>query len=458
MRDLLRRADYEPPQALLHWLLVGPWQGRKALVARLGREVNDPINELLNAANAYASAHTPSLVGFLAWFDAGGGELKRDAEGGGGLVRVMTVHGSKGLQAPIVILADATGNPDASPTRGLTLEEDLPGGGGRTVPLPALRNGEKAGRILASEAAARAAERQEHWRLLYVAMTRAEEALFIGGALGKREKEPAPESWYARLKPLFESDELADPLWGARQEWGARAQPIALAPHSEPDAAITLPEWATTPVGAEPRPPRPLAPSSAGTERAADPPLPPEVARIAARRGVLIHRLLERLPDIAPERRAEAGEAWLARQARELDPTDRADMLTSALAVLGKPAFAEVFSTAALAEVPLAATVGGLVIAGTADRLLIEPHKVTVVDFKTARRPPASVADIPESTLRQMAAYAAALEVIYPGREVSAAVLYTHAPQLFVIPQELLAARKGLLSTTSESFPLAPVE
>jgi ATP-dependent helicase/nuclease subunit A len=458
LRDLLRLADFEPPQALLHWLLVGPWQARKALVARLGREVNDPIDELLNAANAYASTQTPSLVGFLAWFDAGEGELKREADGGGGLVRVMTVHGSKGLQAPIVILADATGNPDSSPTRGLTLAENLPGGGGRTVPIPSLRKDEKAGPVATAEAAARAAEREEHWRLLYVAMTRAEEALFIGGALGKREKEPAPDSWYARLKPLFEAEELADPIWGARTEWGRAAEPVPVSRRAETAPTPDLPAWATTPVGPEPRPPRPLAPSAAGNERAADPPLPPEAARVAARRGVLIHRLLERLPDVPPERRLEAGRAWLARQGADLDQVERDAMLDSALAVLADPAFAQVFSPAALAEVPLAATVGGIVIAGTADRLLIEPNRITVIDFKTARRPPASLAEVPESTLRQMAAYAATLEVIYPGREICAAVLYTHAPRLIAIPGAELAARKGLLSTDAESFPPTPVE
>ncbi|MEO6388381.1 MAG: UvrD-helicase domain-containing protein, partial [Croceibacterium sp.] len=181
---LLARADFEPPQALLHWLLVGPWDGRRKLVARLGREANDPLDELLNAALAFSAAHTPSLQGFIHWFDVGEGELKRDAGASAGMVRVMTVHGAKGLQAPIVILADATGNPDSSPTRGLTLTDELPGGGGRTVPLPDLRGEEKVGRIAAAEAQVAEEERQEHWRLLYVAMTRAEEALFIGGALG----------------------------------------------------------------------------------------------------------------------------------------------------------------------------------------------------------------------------------------------------------------------------------
>ena len=133
-------------------------------------------------------------------------------------------------------------------------------------------------------------------------------------------------------------------------------------------------------------------------------------------------------------------------------------MLAGALAVISEPAFTEVFSPAALAEVPLAATVGGIVIAGTADRLLIEPTRVTVVDFKTARRPPATIDEVPENTLRQMSAYAAALEAIYPGREICAAVLYTQAPRLIAIPAQVLAARKRRLSQEAESFPASPVE
>lgn len=453
LRQLLALADYELPQALLHWMLVGPWQGRKALVARLGREVNDPVDELLNAAAAYAATHTASLAGFIAWFDAGDGELKRESEGAGGQVRVMTVHGSKGLQAPIVILADAAGNPDRSPPRALALPD-----GERAVPLPAVRKEEKAGPILAAEEAAKASDREEHWRLLYVAMTRAEEALFIGGALAKREKEPSENSWYARLRPLFTGDELDDPLWAMRLERGSRAPAVPALGRSDDTTTVALPDWATTPIGPEPKPPRPLAPSSAGAEKGANPPLPPDVAKVAARRGVLVHRLLERLPDIAPDTRQEAARGWLARQADDLPESERADMLASALAVLEEPGFAAVFSAAALAEVPLAATVEGQVIAGTADRLLVEPEKVTVVDFKTARRPPASLAEVPESTLRQMAAYAAALAAIYPGREIAAAVLYTQTPLLIEIPAAVLAARKALLSAKSESFPPPPVE
>ena len=213
-----------------------------------------------------------------------------------------------------------------------------------------------------------------------------------------------------------------------------------------------MPAWATAPIGPEPRPPRPLAPSSAGQDEGADPPFPPGADAFAARRGVLIHRLLERLPEVPPLLRKDIAADWLARQAGDIDEAERAAMLTSALAVLDEPGWAEIFAPGALAEVPLAATVGGQVVAGTADRLLVEKDRVLVVDFKTARRPPAGLADMPKSTLRQMAAYVAALETIYPGRRFEAAVLYTQTPRLVAIPAALLAEWKAALSTNEESF------
>jgi ATP-dependent helicase/nuclease subunit A len=372
----------------------------------------------------------------------------------------MTVHGSKGLQAPIVILADATGAPgDAGdlalvddPLRLATEEQRA-----RKVPLPPLSKDERKGPIAEAEAAAQVAAMQEHWRLLYVALTRAEEALFIGGSLNKNEAKkgvPHVDSWYARLAPLFEAEPVDDPVWQWRKEWGYRAEPLvpddtAGADGNDPPE---LPRWMTTPIGPEPRPPRPLAPSAAGEEAGAEPPLPPDAMRHAARRGSLIHRLLERLPDVPIADRAAAAARWLARHAGDLDDDFRAEMLASAMAVIDHPDFAPIFSPEALAEVPLAATVDGVVVAGTADRLLIEQTRITVVDFKTTRRPPTSAAAIPRATLRQMAAYVAALEAIYPGREVRAGVLYTHAPALFDLSRETLAPHKHALQSAQQSY------
>ena len=461
LREILRRADYDSPQQLLHWILLGALDGRRKLVARLGREANDPIDELLNAANAYASAHTASLQGFIRWFDAGDGELKREAGEGGDQVRVMTVHGSKGLEAPIVILADAAIRPDGAGD--LVLEDELPGSARpRTVPLPGLTKEEKVGPVAEADAAEAAKAMQEHWRLLYVALTRAQEALFITGSLGPRDAKNGPhdDSWYARLAALFDQDEaLADPIWGARWELGEHAAPVApSAPDTDGDGMPLLPDWATTPVGPEPRPPRPLAPSGLGETEGSDPPLPPASVGAAARRGTLIHALLERLPQIAGEDRDGKARAWLERQAGDLAPAEREEMLARATQVLAEPAFAEVFGPRALAEVPLAATVEGQVVMGTADRLLVTADTVTVVDFKTARRPPLSPEAIPDATLKQMAAYVAALETIYPGRRVEAAVLYTQTPQLFALPAARLAAYKTAFAAPQESFALPPVE
>ena len=258
LRELLRRADYHTPQALIAWLLTGPWEGRAQLVARLGSEANDPLDELLNAAFAYEAEHWPSLAGFLTWFDAGTGDLKRDSDSATGQVRVMTVHGSKGLQAPIVILADATGAP--GDPGDLALEDDPFGLGAarkREVPLPPLSKQEKGGPIAEAEDAAKRAAMQEHWRLLYVALTRAEEALFIGGALNKKEAKKGElheDSWYARLAPLFAGEQLDDLVWLWRREWGERAAPLEAGDSAGAGEAVPeLPHWMTAPIGPEPR-------------------------------------------------------------------------------------------------------------------------------------------------------------------------------------------------------------
>ena len=460
LKELLNRADYDTPQDLLAWLLTGPWAARRELVARLGREANDPIDELLNSAFAYQSAHTPSLAGFIEWFDAGTADLKRDSDEAEGQVRVMTVHGSKGLQAPIVILADATddvGKPGdlALPDDPLdTGDEDL-----RHIPLPALKKEELAGPAEEAQEKAKIAAMQEHWRLLYVAMTRAEEALFIGGSLGPKvaKKGPPEDSWYARLEPVFDAMPLEDEIWGARREFGARAEPLVTVDETSGDETpCEPPAWLLTPIGPEPKPPRPLAPSAAGEEQGSDPPLEPEYAGVAARRGTLIHALLERLPNVEPDKRREVASAWLERRAADISEEVREEMLESALGVLDNPQFSQVFSPQALAEVPLTATIDGVVIAGTIDRLLVTEEAITVIDFKTSRRPPETLDDVPQATIKQMAAYVSALGTIYPERTIRAGVLYTQTPQMFELPSSMLDAHKREFGEAQDKF--APLD
>lgn len=449
---MLARADFSTPYRFLEEILSGPLQGRRRLLARLGEEARDPIEELLSAALEFETTATPSLQRFLDWFDRGEVEVKREAEGVLSAVRVMTAHGAKGLQAPVVILADATADPDA--TRGGTLMW-TPDGAEAPIPVFAPRPAERAGPIAEVAADAESRERQEHWRLFYVAATRAEERLIVAGSLSARYRNGPPEaSWYAAAARAF--DTLGVPTGEGRLFHGTTpADPVPARPstHAETSAPTALPDWARSPAPPEARPPRPLAPSSIGEDAVADPP-PTPAMRAAAQRGRLIHGLFERLPAVAPSERRAAADRWLLQVGQVADQGERTALIDTVCGILADPETAALFGAGSLGEVPISAVIeGGLVIAGTVDRLLVTPERVQLVDFKTGRFAPADLAGVPAYHLRQMAAYAAALAVIFPDRPVEAALLYTSAPLLIHLPASLLAAHKPGLGRAEQSLP-----
>ncbi len=446
LREMLRAADNITPYAFLENLLSGALQGRRKLIARLGEEARDPVDELLNAALQFEREGTSSLQQFLDWFDRGETDVVRDAGAAGDAVRVMTVHGAKGLQAPLVILADACADPDTSLERNFrwTIE-------GVVDSLPLFRPRKAEGALVSSlqmsMAAADDKARKEHWRLLYVAMTRAEERLVIAGSLGPRAKGVVPgDSWHAaveRAMVRLESTKTEDAHWGDVLRYGQRAsassapvrQTHDVSRRGAEDAETIRPDWLDRQAPQEARPPRPLAPSSIGQDDVADPP-PGDVMAAAAVRGRLLHALFERLPPLDPALRRDAGARWLAAEGAVPGLVD------VALGVIDDPQFAGIFAPDALAEAPVAGVIDGRVIAGTVDRLVIGDAAVEIVDFKTGRRVPSSIDDIPVQHVRQMAAYAAVVAGIFPDKAVHASLLYSEGPVLHRLPPELLAAHK----------------
>ena len=446
---LLARADIATPYQLLEELLSGPLDGRRRLLERLGDEARDPIEELLNAALTFESTTTPSLQRFLDWFDRGEVEIVRDPSQPLDAVRVMTAHGAKGLQAPVVILADACVDPTQAPRSvvGWAYDPVAP-----PIPIFRPRKAERAGPLDVELLNVERRELEEHWRLFYVAATRAEERLVIAGSLGPRAKGvPPAQSWYAVAAQAM-TDLGVPAAESVRVFAGGDVAPairrLDTAPAVDP---TVLPDWARTPAPVEARPPRPLAPSALGDDAVADPP-PTPAMRAAAERGRLMHALFERLPGVAREARAEAADRWLRDTGGVADVATRREIVAAVLAVLDDPRVAEMFGADALAEAPLTAVVAdGVVVAGTVDRLLVTADRVRVVDFKTGRRVPATFDEVPAFHLRQMAAYAAALAVLFPERRIEAALLYTGGPALFELPDALLAAHKPGLGTGEQS-------
>jgi len=440
--ELLGIADLATPHEFLETILSGALDGRRKLLGRLGAEARDPMEELLSSALEFETRTAPSLQRFLDWFARGEIEIQRDPSAPLGAVRVMTVHGAKGLQAPVVILADACGNPDrrGGGIAGNFATVALDRGGPR-LPIFRPRKDELIEPLKSQLEAQDAREREEYWRLLYVALTRAEERLFVGGALGPADRNgPAPESWHRAVEAALGADGCgwqSDPLWGEVMTFGDPLKP-AKAPAAPPSISPDVPSWARIAAPVETRPPRPLAPSALGEFDQPEPP-PGPAMRAAAERGRLLHSLFERLPAIAGDDRAERADRWLAGSAGVADPELRKTLVNDACAIVGHPDFADIFSPEAFAEAPIAAvTPDGTVVTGVVDRLLVTPDRVRLVDFKTGRRVPGSADEVPVPHVRQIAAYVSALEIIFPGRAIDAALLYTNGPALVALTRERL--------------------
>jgi ATP-dependent helicase/nuclease subunit A len=447
---LLSRVDYVSPYALFSEAL-GPLGGRARLFARLGPEAAEPVDELLHATLAYAERHPPSLQGFLHWLRRSGAEVKREAEAAGNLVRIMTVHGAKGLQAPLVIVPDTAGLPKDD---GTIVWADDPRTG-RAVPIWAPRREFRCRALDRLRAAGRQRQMEEHNRLLYVALTRAEDRLLVCGWGGANA--PNDACWHSLVRRGFEAAGAAREPFGAwegevlrlRAPQTVPAERAAATAMTDDQAALppwvgAAPDWLAAPLPAEPPRPVPLAPSrpegvELGMVPAAESPLAErDAAGMRFRRGQLIHALLQHLPSVPVEVQRPAAMRFLDSPGHGLPWGEAARVADEVLAVMAHPDLAPLFGRDGRAEVPLTGVVGDTVVSGLIDRLVVLPDRVLIADFKTNRRPPVRLADTPVMYLRQMASYRAVLRAIFPGRAVICALIWTREARVAILPDQIL--------------------
>ncbi|WP_171230164.1 double-strand break repair helicase AddA [Ruegeria sp. HKCCA4008] len=422
LNDLRSQIDFLRPYDLIERILTRH-DGRRKLLGRLGAEAEDGINALLSQALAYERTDIPSLTGFLVWMQTDDLEIKRQMSGVGNRIRVMTVHGSKGLEAPIVILPD-TGK--RQPPR--DAEIMLAGG----TPLWKVSADASPNLISQAREEARNREENERLRLLYVALTRAEKWLIVAAAgdLGKD-----GNSWYQMVEAAMDRVGAAQvPGTDIRRlshgDWGAL--PLIDQPNTVVQQ-VELPDMFQNPAPDPVAPASTLSPSDLGGPKAlpGDSGLDEDAAKL---RGTRLHLLLEHLPaakkDLWPE--------LCARLLPDMHETDRHEILSEAITVLTAEGLQPVFAPDTLAEVPITAALNGQRMHGVVDRLILSATEVHVIDFKSNATVPNRAEDCPEGLLRQMGAYAQALAQIYPDRSIRTAILWTRTARLMWLPHDLV--------------------
>ncbi len=431
LTDLRARADYISPYELYSYLLENKG-GRNRITGRMGEEYHDPLDEFLGLALLYERAHTPSLQGFIHWLCSSESQIKRDMEQAQGCVRILTVHASKGLEAPIVILPDTTRKPD--------MKDMLLWHEGEGFRLPFWPGGSKGDdNFCANLRQKRYSEiMAESRRLFYVALTRARDRLYICGAVNA--KKISEGSWYEFASAGLAHATHFDMPWGEGRRFGT---PPTTGPKQPEILQANIPpsgfHFLTQPAPAEPIPPQPLAPSRlVGEEPAAASPLN---AKGLYARGTLIHQLLQFLPQVPQSEQAALAKKITTPHAATMPADVLEATIAEALRVISTPEYAFIFGASALAEVPVAGLVNvagkKVAVSGQIDRLFIGEKEIWIVDFKSNHTPP-DAAKIPASYIRQMRLYQLLLQQIYPDKSIRCALLWTALPAITALPQSLL--------------------
>ena len=430
--------------------------GREKLVARLNPETSDILDEFMALAEAFERDHPGTLHLFIDHVERQSPEIKREMEQGANMVRVMTVHGAKGLEAPLVFLVDDCTAPHnagqmdkiaAVPAE--LLEEKMP------TDLPVWNRGKPRSNIMETMAdRARIADEEEYRRLLYVGMTRAADTLLVVGHTTKSlPPKPGELRWHQMVV-----DSLIDDCSQQQSDAGTvycfpppiadeskAAETTDLATAATPSINPAQIDAIATPAPHEPPPKRPLVPSGATgfAIEATRPSFEDDGSRpqsliaqqeqtsanpvAASVRGTALHTLLQMLPDTPPGEREALGRSWLSHNGFENDEQDQ--LMAEVFGVLNDPTYAFLFSAGSRAEVQIIGTltVSGEErgVSGVIDRIAETDQEVVIVDYKTGRPP---VYGIPEVSIFQLALYGALVERLYPGQPVRTLILYTRGP------------------------------
>ncbi len=416
--------------------------GRRAFYGRLGYDIQDALDEFLNSCLHYEQSHTPSLQKFADWFERGETEIKREQDPGkANQVRIMTVHASKGLQAPIVFLPDTVKKMHDHYKGRIHLlwPEDEKG-----VPLWSPRAEFAAPAYNERQAVSRARQEEEYRRLLYVALTRAEDRLYVCGYHGVRG--PKQDCWYNLVAQSFPEAAIEVPFDGEEQarriEYEQEAAPVIMLAEKNADAQSAvrapLPDWVGGALPEEPQPVQPLAPSRPDDDEPAvkGPLAADDGGRFG--RGIVVHRVLEILPQLPKEKWEKTIRQYLVRPALAMPLAAQESLAAEILAVLRHPEFAPIFAAGSRAEVPVVGLAGSKILSGQMDRMRVTDEEVLIIDYKTNRPPPQKAEDVPAIYLKQMAAYRSVIQNIYPQHTIKCALLWTDGPLLMPLPANLL--------------------
>jgi ATP-dependent helicase/nuclease subunit A len=429
LNDQRSKSDFLRPYDLIERILTRH-DGRRKLLARLGPEAEDGIDAMLSQALGYESTGVPSLTGFLTWMETDDLEVKRQMESQGDRIRVMTVHGAKGLEAPIVIL------PDTAKRDVRVNQELLPADNHLIWKTPTKTS---APAVTALRDAVIAKQARERMRLLYVAMTRAEKWLIVGAA---GEVGEGDASWYNIVADGMDRRAAYDAALGdmplrrvSELDWGAPTlvakEAVAQKPVKPPQFSELAIQPSSKTIAPSELPGAKIMPGDPAGENIED----------AMARGTQIHLLLEHLPMVAKDQRHKLG--------LQLLQTDDATLVDEVIVLIEKPELGWLWDTNALTEVVITADIPKIGrIHGAIDRLIIGPDTITAVDYKSNRLVPDAPEETPIGLQRQLAAYDHALREIYPDHQITTTILWTHTGTLTVLPQQHLHDALNAITTS----------